>query len=108
MAHAVPKKTLSSADLIAALAKATNLTAAQIEDLFDRLGALLKKQMKGPKRFELNVAGFLKIIRRHVPARRARKAINPFKPGQFITVAGKPARSTLKLRPLKKLKDRLL
>ena len=38
------------------------------------------------------------------PATKARKGINPFT-GQETTFAAKPARTVVKIRPLKKLKD---
>jgi nucleoid DNA-binding protein len=38
------------------------------------------------------------------PATKARKGINPFT-GEATTFAAKPARTMVKVRPLKKLKD---
>jgi nucleoid DNA-binding protein len=38
------------------------------------------------------------------PARKARPGVNPFT-GEEIMIAAKPASTTVKVRPLKKLKD---
>jgi len=41
-----------------------------------------------------------------VPAKKAKKGVpNPFKPGELMDVAAKPASTKVKVRPLKKLKD---
>jgi hypothetical protein len=48
----------------------------------------------------------VKIEKKRVPARKARKNVpNPFKPGEFMDVAAKPASTKVKVRPLKNLKD---
>ena len=40
------------------------------------------------------------------PARKARKNVpNPFKPGELMDIAAKPASTKIKVRPLKNLKD---
>ena len=50
--------------------------------------------------------GLVKIEKKHVPAREARSGVpNPFKPGETMTVAAKPATTKIKVRPLKNLKD---
>ena len=47
-----------------------------------------------------------KIEKKRVPARKARKGVpNPFKPGELMDVAAKPASTKVKVRALKNLKD---
>ena len=44
--------------------------------------------------------------RRYPAAKKARKNVpNPFKPGEFMDVAAKPASTSVKVLPLKRLKD---
>ena len=59
---------------------------------------------RGPGSFA--VPGLLKIERKKIPARPAKKGVpNPFKPGELMDVAAKPATNKVKVRPLKSLKD---
>jgi hypothetical protein len=52
------------------------------------------------------IPGLVKIERKKVPARPARKNVpNPFKPGELMNVAAKPASTKVKVRPLKNLKS---
>ena len=49
--------------------------------------------------------GLLKVKVVQTPARPARKGVpNPFRPGEIMDVAAKPARRKVKILPLKKLK----
>jgi hypothetical protein len=53
--------------------------------------------------------GLLKIKTVKKPARPARKGVpNPFKPGELMDVAAKPASVRVKITPLKKVKDMAL
>jgi hypothetical protein len=50
--------------------------------------------------------GLVKIEKKKVPARKARKGVpNPFKPGELMDIAAKPASTKVKVRPLKNLKS---
>ena len=60
----------------------------------------LKKRGAG----QFTLPGLLKIVTQKKPATKARKGINPFT-GEATTFAAKPARTMVKVRPLKKLKD---
>ena len=52
------------------------------------------------------IPGLVKIERKKVPAKPARKGVpNPFKPGELMDVAAKPASTKIKVRPLKNLKE---
>jgi hypothetical protein len=39
------------------------------------------------------------------PATKATQKANPFKPGEMMTVKARPARTVIKVRPLKGLKE---
>ena len=59
---------------------------------------------RGPGMFTL--PGLIKIEKRKVPARKARKGVpNPFKPGELMDIPAKPASTKIKVRPLKNLKS---
>ena len=59
---------------------------------------------RGPGMFA--IPGLIKIEKKKVPARPARKGVpNPFKPGELMDVAAKPASTKIKVRPLKNLKE---
>ena len=50
--------------------------------------------------------GLVKIEKRRVPARKARKGVpNPFKPGELMDIPAKPATTKIKVRALKNLKS---
>jgi hypothetical protein len=58
---------------------------------------------KGPGTFA--IPGLVKIEKKKVPARPAKKGVpNPFKPGELMDVAAKPASTKIKVRALKSLK----
>lgn len=72
-----------------------------LETLFEIIAAHLKKR-GSPGEFTLpNIAKF-KLINK--PATKVRKGTNPFT-GEPMTIAAKPARSIIKIKALKKIKD---
>ncbi len=74
--------------------------------VLDVLGSQIKKNLgaEGPGAFIL--PGLLKIEKKRVPAREAKQGVpNPFKPGELMDVAARPASNKVKVRPLKNLKD---
>jgi hypothetical protein len=71
----------------------------ELENVIERH---VKKRSVG----EFTLPGLLKIKTVKKPAQRARKGVpNPFKPGETMDVAAKPASTRVKITPLKKLKD---
>ena len=53
---------------------------------------------------EFTVPGLMKLQVKSKPATKARKGVNPFT-GEEMMFKAKPARRTVKVRPLKKLKE---
>ena len=104
MNEAAPKA-LSKTEIIAALSEATSLSKKDIGAVFTELGVLIEKNIgkKGPGIF--NLPGLMKITVVRKPKTAATTRANPFKPGEMMKVAAKPARSVVKIRPLKMLKD---
>jgi nucleoid DNA-binding protein len=96
-------KAATKSEVIQNIAKATALSKKQVNAVLDSLAAEIKKGLKGPGVFQ--IPGLVKIEKRKVPARPARKGVpNPFKPGELMDVKAKPATTKIKVRPLKNLK----
>lgn len=98
-------KPLSKSEILNALAEATGLPRKQVAGVLDALGGLIGKNIgkKGPGVF--TVPGLLKISVIVKEATKAGMRPNPFKPGEMMKVAAKPARRVVKIRALKSLKD---
>jgi len=99
------KKPLTKSALMANIAEDTGLTKKQVAAVLESLGGQMKKSLgrSGPGSFV--VPGLLKIEKKKVPARPARKGVpNPFKPGETMDVAARPAGAKVKIRALKDLK----
>ena len=86
------------------IAKTTNLTRSQVNQVFDALTSLIKKELgkKGPGLF--TVPGLLKLRLVKKPATKARKGVNPFT-GEEMMFKAKPARKIVRARPVKAAKD---
>src|SRR5687767_2315264 len=98
-------KAASKSEVIANIATATELSKKQVASVFDALTSEIGKALgkKGTGVFQ--VPGLCKIVRINKPAQPARKGVpNPFKPGELMDVAAKPAKNVVKVRPLKGLK----
>ena len=106
MAKAAPKKPLSKTQVIANIAEATGLSKKDVAAVFDALTEEIKKNLgsRGPGSF--TIPGLMKIEKKRVPARPARKNVpNPFKPGEFRDIPAKPAYNKVKVRALRGLKE---
>ena len=116
---AKPKKTTSNAAKTAAIqekytktailneiSENTDLTRKQVSAVLDELTSIIERHLKKRGVGEFTLPGLLKIKSVKRPARPARKNVpNPFKPGEFMDIAKKPATTRVKILPLKKLKD---
>jgi len=106
MAKAEVKKAPTKTEILNNIAEATDLNKKQVAAVLDALGGEIKKALsaRGPGMF--SIPGIVKIEKKKVPARPARKGVpNPFKPGELMDVAAKPASTKVKVRALKNLKD---
>jgi nucleoid DNA-binding protein len=100
------KKPPTKSEVLSAIAERTDLTKKQVNQVFEELGDLIGKNLKksGPGAF--TVPGLMKVTAVRKPAQKARKGINPFT-GEETIFKAKPARTVIKIRPLKGLKDRV-
>jgi len=105
-ASAKPRK---KSELFAILAEhVEGISKKQVAGVFEALGKVIgvdlaKPSPDKPKVFV--VPGMMKISAIHKPATKAAQKANPFKPGEMMTVKARPARTVIKVRPLKGLKE---
>jgi nucleoid DNA-binding protein len=101
-----PKKSMTKSEILNAISTETELPRKEVGAVLDSLSHQISRSLgrRGPGVFTL--PGLIKIEKRKIPARKARKGVpNPFKPGELMDVAAKPASTKVKVRPLKNLKD---
>jgi len=107
MAKAVaPKKSMTKSELLNAISSETELSRKEVGSVLESLSTQISKSLgrRGPGVF--TIPGLIKIEKRKIPARKARRGVpNPFKPGELMDVAAKPASTKVKVRPLKSLKE---
>ncbi|MDO5553398.1 MAG: HU family DNA-binding protein [Planctomycetia bacterium] len=102
---AAPKKPLSKKQLIDQIMSETGLGRKDVTAVFDSLYAAVANGLskKGAGTFVL--PGMLKIEKKKVPAKKARKNVpNPFT-GELRDVPAKPAHNVIKIKALKNLKE---
>ena len=100
------KKPLTKTEILTNIAAATGLTKKEIASVLDALSGEIKKSLSARGAGSFAIPGLLKIEKKKVPARPAKKGVpNPFKPGELMDVAARPAYCKVKVRPLKTLKD---
>ena len=99
-------KAPSKSEILNNIAASTGLARKDVGAVIDALSGEIKKALsnRGPGMFA--IPGLVKIEKKKVPARPARKGVpNPFKPGELMDVAAKKASTKIKVRPLKNLKE---
>ena len=100
------KKAPTKTEILTNIAAATNLSKKDVAAVFDALAAEIKKSLGSRGAGVFAIPGLLKIEKKKIPARPAKKGVpNPFKPGELMDVAARPAMNKVKVRPLKNLKD---
>ena len=99
------KKPPTKTEILNAVAEATDLTKRQVQAVMEALQAEIKKNIgaRGPGVFA--IPGLVKITRKKVPAKPARKAVMVL--GQLRDISAKPATVKVTVRALKNLKDML-
>ncbi|MFC3116610.1 HU family DNA-binding protein [Cellvibrio fontiphilus] len=86
------------------IADATELSKKQVQAVLDELTNVIEGHIKKKGVGEFVLPGLLKITTVKKPATKARKGINPFTKEEVVFKA-KPASISVKVRPLKKLKE---
>jgi len=100
------KEAMTKTQLLAELAENTELTKAQVASVLEELGTIVERHIRKRAVGTFTLPGLLKIQAVKKPARKAQKGVpNPFRPGETMDVAAKPASVKVKVTALKKLKD---
>ena len=91
-------------ELIKTISERTEIERKSVVAIIMELEAIIGAHLSkgGPGKFVL--PGLLKLVVKKVPAKKARKGINPFT-GETTTFKAKPASRKVKATPLKKLKE---
>jgi nucleoid DNA-binding protein len=93
--------------MLTRIAETTELSRKQVQAVLDELTNIIEGHIKKKGVGEFVLPGLLKITTVKKPATKARKGINPFT-GEETTFKAKPASTSVKVRPLKKLKEMAL
>ncbi len=101
---AAAQKRLTKAQIVAEISEKTELSKKDVAKVFEGLKDLVKRELgkKGPGEFV--IPDLIKLKVRKIPARAARKGIDPFTK-QEKTFPAKPASKKVRASALKKLKD---
>jgi nucleoid DNA-binding protein len=92
--------------ILAEIAANTELSKKQVDAVLNELGSIIERHIKKRGVGEFTLPGLLKIKTVKKPAQKAKKGVpNPFRPGELMDVAAKPASTKVKILPLKKLKE---
>lgn len=94
----------SKTEIINELAINSGLNRKQVGTVLDELAILISRHVKKRGVGEFALAGLIKITTAKRPAKKATKGINPFT-GKMTTFKAKPARTAVKVHPLKGLVD---
>ena len=100
------REPMSRTALFTTIAERTELSKKDVAAVFEELSNLIDGHIRKRAAGTFTLPGLLKVKTIRKPAQKARKNVpNPFKPGEMMDVAAKPARTVVKVQPLKKLKD---
>ncbi|MCK0155490.1 HU family DNA-binding protein [Alcanivorax sp. S6407] len=95
---------MNKTQIVNQISETTGLAKKDVNAVFDELAVIMEGHLKKRAAGQFTLPGLMKIVTQKKPATKARKGINPFT-GEETTFAAKPARTMVKVRPLKKLKD---
>lgn len=97
------EKPRSKGSLFGTIAEHTELSRKQVAAVFDAMASIMQVDLaKGCGKFQ--VPGLMRVSKVHKPATKAREGKNPFT-GEPMMFKAKPARSSVRVRPLKNLKS---
>lgn len=98
------KKPRTKSEVFNVIAEQTGLVRKEVQSVFESFGTIIAADLgkRGPG--VIQVPGLMKIVVKRMPAKRARKGINPFTK-EPTTFKAKPARNVVKVRPLMALKQ---
>src|SRR5271169_1859746 len=99
-------KAMGKSEILAELAVGTELPKKDVGRVLEALAALIARHIAKQSVGTFVLPGLLRVKVVQTPARPARQGVpNPFRPGETMDVAAKPARRKVKVLPLKQLKE---
>ncbi|MCA1804836.1 MAG: HU family DNA-binding protein [Xanthomonadaceae bacterium] len=98
------KEAMTKSAMMGAIADDTGLAKKDVSAVFDSLSNIINGHIKKGGAGTCTVPGLMKIKTVRKPATKARKGTNPFT-GEEMMFKAKPARTVVKVLPLKALKD---
>jgi nucleoid DNA-binding protein len=99
------EKAMGKGEILAELTDSTDLSKKDVGRVLDEMAVLIERHITKRSVGTFTLPGLLKIKVVQTPARPARNGVpNPFRPGETMDVAAKPASRKVKILPLKKLK----
>lgn len=103
---AIKDKAMTKSQMITEIAEETELSRKEVASVFESLEGILQRHLKRGAIGHCTIPGLMKVKTVKKPARKAQKNVpNPFRPGELMDIAAKPASTRVKVLPLKKLKD---
>jgi len=99
---AASTKPPTKSEIFSTIAEKTDMTKKDVAAVFEQLEDVIEKSLK--KHGVFTMPGLCKMTVKKKPATKARKGKNPFT-GEEIMIKAKPASKTVRIRPLKNLKD---
>ncbi len=91
----------TKSEILTTISKDTGLSRKQVGTVFESLGGVIKKSLRGNGLFTLPGLLKMKVVKK--PASKAREGVNPFT-GEKMTFKAKPASKKVRVLPLKSLK----
>lgn len=103
-AGAPVKARYSKSQIVNEVATNTGLGKKQVNDVLEELTSVIERHVSSRGCGEFVLPGLLKVTTRKVPARKAKKGINPFTKEPMM-IKARPASVKVTVRALKKLKE---
>lgn len=97
-------KPRTKSEIFRELSEDTGLARKEVAAVFESMANLIQKDVSKRGIGAFTIPGLVKLKTIRKPATKSRKGINPFT-GEEAVFKAKPARSVVKARPLKALKD---
>ncbi len=98
------REPMTKTQVTTTIAERTGLTKKDVNAVVEELSNIIEGHIKKRGAGQFTLPGLMKITTQKKPATKARKGTNPFT-GEETTFKAKPAKTVVKVRPLKKLKD---
>ena len=95
---------LTKTQILSTIAENTGLARKDVAIVLDELSVLIHRHLKKRGAGQFTVPGLMKIKTQRKAATKARKGVNPFT-GEATVFKAKPARTVVKIQPLKNLKE---